>query len=176
MDSAPMKYGADGSVDWGNMWDTFCVLAQAGGPPHRGTTLAAPSNPDSASSAYQAVVQEVTRGVAAVSGLKARPADAGWVAVACRSAGMARWLRDAILAENVQARAIGRELWLPVDGAYSLAGEIKNVITVVAKTTHYWNEHVAEEVQRTLAAEAWLDEMATRLRGWLRPAKGAKGA
>lgn len=41
MAPAPMKYLADGSVDWGNMWDTFCVLAQDGGPPHRPTMLRA---------------------------------------------------------------------------------------------------------------------------------------
>lgn len=31
MPSAPMKYMPDGKVDWGNMWDTFCELAQEGG-------------------------------------------------------------------------------------------------------------------------------------------------
>ena len=41
MAAAPMKYQPDGSVDWGNMWDSFCVLAREGGPPHRGTMLLA---------------------------------------------------------------------------------------------------------------------------------------
>jgi hypothetical protein len=34
MSSAPLRYRADGSVDWGNMWDSFCELAREGGPPH----------------------------------------------------------------------------------------------------------------------------------------------
>ncbi len=172
MSAAPLKYAADGRVDWGNMWDSFCELAQAGGPPHRATPLTAPAQPDPGSLAYQAALLEIMRGVREVSGLPALPAAPGWVALVCASAGMARWLAAACVAENVQARAEGRDLWLPVDGTYTVAGEIKNVITVVAKTTHYWAVHVTPEMQRTLAAEAWLDQMSARLRGWLRPTGG----
>jgi hypothetical protein len=39
MGSAGLKYDADGRVAWNEMWATFCDLAMAGGPPHRGTLL-----------------------------------------------------------------------------------------------------------------------------------------
>ena len=39
MGSAGLKYGSDGKVAWNEMWATFCDLAMAGGPPHKGTLL-----------------------------------------------------------------------------------------------------------------------------------------
>src|SRR5688572_27721357 len=39
MGSAPLKYSADGKPAWDETWKTFCDLAMAGGPPHRGTLL-----------------------------------------------------------------------------------------------------------------------------------------
>ncbi|HEY1012928.1 MAG TPA: hypothetical protein VGE07_09525, partial [Herpetosiphonaceae bacterium] len=59
MASAPMRYAEDGSVDWGNMWDSFCALALEGGPPHRATLLDAPSDIDPADPAYQAAQDEI---------------------------------------------------------------------------------------------------------------------
>jgi|SRR5579859_6893267 len=176
MSSAPMKFSADGQVDWGNMWDSFCVLAQAGGPPHRGTRLAPNAVPDAADPNYVWASTEISRGITAVSGLSVRPAGPGWLAVECGSAGMARWLADAIEAENVAARAEGQHLWLPVDGNFRLDGEIKNVITVVAKTTHYWQQHLPDEAKQTLAAEAllrdWWAGLRQRLAGLRRSSKG----
>ena len=43
MGSAGLKYGTDGQVAWDEIWQTFCDLALAGGPPHRGTLLEAAS-------------------------------------------------------------------------------------------------------------------------------------
>lgn len=153
MASAPMQYLADGAVDWGNMWDSFCVLAQEGGPPHRGTMLMPQKTPDVLSETYRFARSEIIRGIRAVSGLTAVPAEAGWIAVPCRSPGMARWLSDAIIEENVAARAEESILFVPVGDDYALKGEIKNVITAVAKTTHYWQEHLAVEVKQTLALQ-----------------------
>ena len=39
MGSASLKYGSDGKVAWDEIWDSFCDLAMAGGPPHKGTLL-----------------------------------------------------------------------------------------------------------------------------------------
>ena len=39
MGSAGLKYDADGQVAWDQMWGSFCDLAMAGGPPHKGTLL-----------------------------------------------------------------------------------------------------------------------------------------
>jgi sirohydrochlorin cobaltochelatase len=43
--------------------------------------------------------------------------------------------------ENVSVRREGPVLYLPAAPSYRLDKEIKNVITVVAKTYHYWCEH-----------------------------------
>jgi sirohydrochlorin cobaltochelatase len=153
MAPAPMRYTPDGAVDWGNMWDSFCELAQTGGPPHRSTLLMPDEQSDPANPAYQSVVAEVIRGIGLVSGLVAGPGPTGWVVVHCDEPGMASWLAEAILAENVQARSDGVTLFVPVGQNYMLKAEIKNVITAVAKTTHYWGEHVPGEVRSALAIQ-----------------------
>lgn len=166
MASAPLKYLPDGLVDWGNMWDSFCALAQEGGPPHRGTMLYAQEDADTRSESYRSVVNEISRGIYAVSGLIASPAESGWIAVQCASASMASWLCEAIEQENVQARSDGSMLLLPMGETYTLKGEIKNVITVVAKTTHYWQEHLPLEVKYTLAMQARFKEWQTQAKNW----------
>jgi sirohydrochlorin cobaltochelatase len=167
MAAAPMKYQPDGSVDWGDMWDSFCVLAREGGPPHRGTMLQAQADADTTSAGYCFAVEEICRGIDAVSGLQAVPAEPGWIAVECWSAGMVRWLADSIQAENVAARAEQTRLLLPVGDYFTLKGEIKNVITAVAKTTHYWGEHVPAEVKQTFELQAQLERLRTRVLGWV---------
>ncbi|GAC1385737.1 MAG: hypothetical protein NVSMB42_05510 [Herpetosiphon sp.] len=166
MASAPLKYSDDGAVDWGSMWDTFCVLAQEGGPPHRSTLLQPGDDADPTSTAYQWVVAEIIRGIAAVSALPAEPASPGWIAVHCSSAAMAHWLATAIQEENVMARAEGTTLFVPAGQHYTLTGEIKNVVTAVAKTTHYWVDHLPPDVQRAMALEAQLKRIKTRVAGW----------
>ena len=56
---------------------------------------------------------------------------------------MALWLLRAIVVENVTVRREDTVLWFPAGPHFRLEREIKNVVTVVAKTTHYWQEHVA---------------------------------
>lgn len=167
MASAPLKYFPDGAVDWGNMWDSFCVLAQEGGPPHRGTMLYAQEDAATQSGGYRFAVREIIRGIKAVSGLRAAPAGAGWIAVDCASASMARWLAEAIMQENVQAHSQGVLLLVPVGDYFTLKGEIKNVITAVAKTTHYWQEHLPLEVKQTLAWQERLKALKARIKYWL---------
>lgn len=168
MAAAPLKYQSDGSVDWGDMWDSFCVLAREGGPPHRGMMLYADEDSDSTSDGYRFALAEIIRGIAAVSGLVAAPSRPGWIAVQCASGGMANWLAESIGQENVEARADGPRLLVPVGAHYTLKGEIKNVITAVAKTTHYWGEHVPVEVKQTLALQARLTQLKAQVAGWLR--------
>jgi sirohydrochlorin cobaltochelatase len=150
MGSAGLKYGADGLVAWDEMWASFCDLAMAGGPPHRGTLLqpatehAASANPE----AHQRVLKEICRGISLVTGLTALPASLEgkrhpcWIAVRCRNTGMAGWLVRAIVMENVLAWHESETLFLPVGPEFRLAKEIKNVITVIAKTCHYWTNHM----------------------------------
>jgi hypothetical protein len=116
---------------------------------------------------YRLAVAEIIRGVQAVSGLQAEAAAPGWVAVACESAVMARWLAEAIERENVEVRVDGVRLLLPVGADYRLEGEIKSVITVVAKTTDYWRFHLPPEVKQTLMVQAQLAQVKDRLTGWL---------
>ena len=61
----------------------------------------------------------------------------------CADEEMALWLLRAIVVENVCVRREQSVLFLPAGPDFRLEQEIKNVITVVAKTHHYWTEHVS---------------------------------
>lgn len=152
MSSAPLKYGKDGQVAWNEIWGSFCDLAMAGGPPHRGTLLEPGSETDIAAAPdeYDRVVTEICRGLTLVTGLPVRHSSPGWVGVECRSPGMAAWLVRAIVMENVLATYKRQTLYLPAGPAFLLAKEIKNVITSMAKTCHYWNDHMDPAQQQTL--------------------------
>jgi sirohydrochlorin cobaltochelatase len=47
----------------------------------------------------------------------------------------------AIVVENVLARREGAVLYLPAGPRFTVEGEIRNVVTAVAKTHHYWVQH-----------------------------------
>jgi hypothetical protein len=155
MGSAGLKYAADGSVAWNEMWGSFCDLAMAGGPPHKGTLLEAgvPAAIESAPDRYREVVEEISRGITMVTDLptEASPTP-GWVRADCYSEGMAAWLLRAITMENVAVRTEGRALDLPASPAFRLEKEIKNVITVIAKTCHYWMGHVPRAQKAAIAS------------------------
>lgn len=145
MRSAGFVYDGDGRVAWDRMWGSFCDLAMAGGPPHKGRWLAAatPAEVAAAPDRYDEVVAEIRRGVALVTGLDARPSDQpGWVPVACYGEAMAEWLTRAIVMENVAARRRGSNVELPAAPSFRLEKEIRNVVTVTAKTCHYWVDHM----------------------------------
>jgi sirohydrochlorin cobaltochelatase len=145
MGSAGLRFDANGKVAWNKMWDTFCDLALAGGPPHKGRLLepASPAAIDAQPDRYAAVVEEIRRGVRMVTGLDVELAPApGWVRVTCESEAMAGWLLRAIVIENVAAQADGPYLEVPASPDYRVEKEIKNVVTVMAKTCHYWQEHM----------------------------------
>jgi hypothetical protein len=149
MGSAPMRYNDKGEVAWDQMWTDFCDLALAGGPPHRGTLLepATPEQVRADRASYKRVVAEIERGLQLVTGLPIVPtAQPGWVGVECDSEDMALWLLRAIIVENVCVRREGKVLCLPAGPDFQLEKEIKNVITVLAKTHHYWVEHASARV------------------------------
>ena len=62
------------------------------------------------------------------------------------------------------ARSVGDRVYVPVGADYTVSGEIKNVITAVAKTTHYWADHVPDEVKRAMVIEARIQRITGRLR------------
>ncbi len=145
MGSAPMRYDDDGQVAWNEMWTSFCDLALAGGPPHRDTLLE-PVDPQEARAnpqAYERAIAEIERGLRLVTGLPVVHSEKlGWIGVRCESEEMALWLLRAIIVENVCVRREGVVLYLPAGPSFLLEKEIKNVVTVVAKTNHYWQEHL----------------------------------
>ena len=153
MGSAGLKFGRDGRVAWSDMWNTFCDLAMAGGPPHKGKLLEAGlrGEVEAQPERYAQVVDEICRGIEMVTGLRgAASATPGWIRVECGSAGMAGWLARAIVMENVSARCEDQVLEVPAGPGYRLEKEIKNVVTVMAKTCHYWLDHMWEAHQRVI--------------------------
>ncbi len=155
MGSAGLKFGADGKVAWNQMWASFCDLAMAGGPPHKGTLLepASQAEIDADPDGYDRVVHEICRGVRMVTELPVQPSPVpGWVRVGCLSESMASWLMRAIVMENVSARTSGATLDLPAGPHYRLEKEIKNVVTVIAKTSHYLLAHMSRPQQKKVAA------------------------
>lgn len=145
MSAAPLCYTDNGEVAWDQMWTNFCDLAAIGGPPHRGTLLKPVSSSDVRSNpdAYAQVVGEIERGIQLVTDLTmSHSTIPGWVGVQCEDERMATWLQQAILAENVSVRREGSRLYLPAGPTFQLETEIKNVITAIAKTYHYWQEHL----------------------------------
>ncbi len=168
MASAPLVYSEDGTVAWNEMWDTFCVLASEGGPPLCGKFLAVPTNVDAASKEYYQVAAEIIRGIHLTSGLEASQAKPGWLAVKSQHAPQARWMSERIVQENIQSYAEKELFFVPINSTYTLENEIKNIIAVVAKTAHYWHEHVLDEVKTTMAWEA---RIVGFWQSWNRPKK-----
>lgn len=154
MGTAGVRYGVDGRIAWDQMWGSFCDLALAGGPPHKGTLLE-PASADAIEAdpaAYAGVVAEICRGIMMVTDLEAaRSPNPGWVRLQCPTRGMAAWLLRAIVMENIAVRAEGATLELPAGPSYRLHKEIKNVITVIAKTAHYWIGHMSVMHRQTIA-------------------------
>ncbi len=144
MGTALMRYNDDGQVAWDEMWTSYCDLALAGGPSHRDTLLE-PVPPDEVRAAledYERVVAEIERGLRLVTGLPTvRSEKLGWVGLRCTDEEMALWMLRAIVVENVCVRREGTVLFLPAGPTFHLEKEIKNVVTVIAKTHHYWTEH-----------------------------------
>jgi sirohydrochlorin cobaltochelatase len=155
MRGAGLKYDASGAVAWDQIWGSFCDLAMAGGPPHKGTLLEHGSEAeiDARFDRYDEVVDEICRGIKMVTGLRAYASPApGWVSVTCLSDTMAEWLLRAIVMENVDVRRRGAVLELPAAPHFRLEKEIKNVITVIAKTCHYWMGHMPADQQRAVGS------------------------
>ena len=147
MGSATIPSIEFGKVPWGEIWTSFCDLAMAGGPPHRGRLLEAVTAEDVKENlpAYEKVLAEIIRGIEMVTGLKTVWSEVlGWVGIQCDDEHMAAWLMRAIIVENVMVRREGAFLYLPAGPQFTIKREIKNVITSVAKTVHYWRAHLRQ--------------------------------
>jgi sirohydrochlorin cobaltochelatase len=92
---------------------------------------------------YAEVCEEIARGVGLAARLRATPSSSsGWMRVQCSNHAMAEWLLRAITMENISVRLEEDAILLPAGPAFRVEKEIKNVITVTAKTTHYWGGHL----------------------------------
>ena len=155
MGSAGLKFDPAGRVAWDEIWESFCDLAMAGGPPHKGNLLE-PGTKDQIEQQpdrYRTVVQEICRGIRMVSDLAVEPSqNAGWVRVMCFDRVTAGWLVRAIVMENVSARMQGNVVELPAGPRFRVEKEVKNVITAVAKTYHYFDGHIASGQRRQIGA------------------------
>ena len=144
MAAAPFVWRQDGRPDWRSMWTSFCELALFGGPPHRGAEQALRGS--EAASAHAAsdpeTVAEIHRGIRETTGLDSETVAPGWIAITCESRAMAEWLGAAIAPENVEVRVEDDRVLLPAGPGFRLEDEVKSIITVVAKTHHYWQAHV----------------------------------
>jgi hypothetical protein len=143
MSSAPFRWRDDGRPDWSGMWTTFCELALYGGPPQRGPESALRAPAGQIASSNGEMLAEMRRGIWETTGLYAESAEPGWLTVTCESPTMAAWMCAAIILENVTARVDDDRLLVPAGPGYTLKDEVKSIITVVAKTHHYWSAHVA---------------------------------
>jgi hypothetical protein len=97
MGSAGLKYDAEGRVAWDEIWTTFCDLAMAGGPPHRGKLLR-PVNADDVLKDIErskAAALEIQRGIALTTGMK------HWLMTSqtgcCLSVNLKTWLHGCIV-------------------------------------------------------------------------------
>ena len=144
MTSAPFLWRPDGRPDWGGMWTTFCELALYGGPPQRGPQSALRATAASAADSDGEMLAEMRRGIWETTGLYTESGAAGWLSITCDSPTMAAWMCAAIILENIGARVDDDRLLLPAGPDFQLKDEVKSIITVVAKTHHYWQAHVAD--------------------------------
>lgn len=146
MGSAALKYGKDGKVAWDQIWGSFCDLAMAGGPPHKGKLLE-PATPERISALqqdYTRAAAEIRRGIQMTAYLEVRRRGLdGWLEIECLTPVKAAWLARAITMENISARCRGSVLELPAGPEYRVEKEIKNVVTSIAKTCHYWDDHIS---------------------------------
>jgi sirohydrochlorin cobaltochelatase len=158
MGSAGLRYAPDGRVAWDEIWTTFCDLALAGGPPHRGHLLEPVSEAEvvAAPGHYRDVVAEVGRAIGMTTGLRVVDGYApGWVGVPCESRQEAAWLQFAINAENVSARRRQAVLQLPAGPDFRVEKEIKNVVVALAKAQHYWDGHLTGSQQSLAGEDVW---------------------
>jgi hypothetical protein len=143
MAAAPFVWRADGRPDWRSMWTSFCELALFGGPPHRGPEQALRGSPteDAGTAPDPATMAELRRGIRETTGLHSELAAPGWIAITCESRAMAEWLGTAIAPENVEVRVEDDRVLLPAGPRFRLDDEVKSIVTVIAKTHHYWAMH-----------------------------------
>ena len=125
----------------------------AGGPPHRGNLLEPASAADIAADSenYDRIVEEICRGVSMVSELPAKRSGApGWIELECKASAWPHgWWSDCH-GECGWPDMRSKRLFLPAGPQFRSQKEVKNVVTVIAKTCHYWFEHTPEDISSNI--------------------------
>ncbi len=155
MGSAALKYDSNSRVAWDQIWTHFCDLALAGGPPHRGSLLEVSTEQEveAEPAGYYLVCEEIIRGIRMTTGLSAKAGpEHGWMTVDCQCRDMAAWLLRAVMSENIFARCREGSIQVPAGPTFRLAKEVKNVVVALAKTCHYWKDHIPQ-LQRAAIVE-----------------------
>ena len=141
-----LQFRDDGRPDWS---DDVAGVLRAGAvrrpaaPRHDGRSRHRPE-PVETRSFVDEMIEEIGRGIEETTGLIARRRrEAGCASVRLQAHGRVD-VRDHLL-ENVDARIEDEVLYVPGDAGFDLKDQVKSVITVVAKTHHYWQEHIANE-------------------------------
>lgn len=158
MGPAGSRCEPDGGVAWDQIWTTFCDLALAGGPPHRGAHLEPVPKAEVAAETvrYGDVVAEICRGIRMTTGLPAAKGDEpGWVGVGCGCPEEAAWLRFAVTGENVSARRRQAVLRPPAGPSFRAEKEVKNVVVALAKGCHDRDGHLTAAQQEPAGEAVW---------------------
>ena len=140
MKAAEIIYDKNGNPEWDKMWNSFCNLAAEGGPSHRGE----PDRIDFPKDNFiydEQVKNEIYRGLKLLNANVKELNDKGEVYIDLTFPNKAKWFVNIINLENVVAKQNGKYLILPWSGKYEIDKEIKSLMTVWGKASHYWKEH-----------------------------------
>lgn len=139
----------DGSPNWVAMWVTYAELALYGGPSARSVQTAInPPTPEELENRSECdAVAEIQRGILETTGLDSEPDpdEPGWLKVYTYGPKMAAWLAASMILENVSARSRDDVLYVPASPHFTLEDQVRSIINVVAKTNHYWQEHITQQ-------------------------------
>lgn len=143
MSAAPILYDKEGKIDWGKMWTSYCTLARDGGPSHRGKeqSIVKKDLIDVNNVNFRKVMAEAKRGARQVVHYPVAEYTGGWLTLKLKSTNMAKWFAGVINEENVEAKALGIYLCLPINDDFDIEHDVKSIITVIGKATHYWENH-----------------------------------
>ena len=159
MGSAGLEYDSDGAVAWNQIWTTFCDLALAGGPPHRGKLLGPVSAAEAAADPGRyglvlAGARSRHRAHDRFAGGQGLRTGLGRCAV--RVAGRGRLAPVSGQCRERIRRRRQSVLQLPAGPGFRVEKEIKNVVVALAKSYHYWDGHLTA-AQQSLAARGMLE-------------------
>ena len=138
MSSADFLY-KDDAPDWSAMWTGLASLPSTRPPPRERTHRCVTAAPATKASTTSPKRERHLRNHGLSGTLRTRldRRDMG-------SRKLRAWRRNNLL-ENVEAKFDEERLIVPAHESFTLKNEVKSVITVLAKTHHYWQAHVAAQ-------------------------------